>query len=65
MACHSPQFSEPGDISYLQRQGKRRSWHVHPNQVSSTFAASLSDLTFLLNSVIYKSFSVIEKRGGI
>ncbi|CAH2002775.1 unnamed protein product [Acanthoscelides obtectus] len=32
MACSSPQFSEPGDISYLQRQGKRRSWHVHPNQ---------------------------------
>ncbi|CAG9824957.1 unnamed protein product [Phaedon cochleariae] len=24
---------EHGDLSYLQRQGKRRSWHVHPNQV--------------------------------
>ncbi|XP_018577737.1 breast cancer anti-estrogen resistance protein 1 [Anoplophora glabripennis] len=30
----SPQFTEiPGDFNYLQRQGKRRSWHVHPNQV--------------------------------
>lgn len=30
----SPQFPDiHGDLSYLQRQGKRRSWHVHPNQV--------------------------------
>ncbi|KAG5893874.1 hypothetical protein JTB14_005331 [Gonioctena quinquepunctata] len=29
----SPHFSDNGDFSYLQRQGKRRSWHVHPNQV--------------------------------
>lgn len=30
----SPQFTEiPGDFSCLQRQGKRRSWHVQPNQV--------------------------------
>lgn len=30
----SPQFSDgPADLSYLQREGKRRSWHVHPNQV--------------------------------
>ncbi|XP_074035180.1 serine_rich_CAS and FAT-like_CAS_C domain-containing protein p130CAS isoform X2 [Leptinotarsa decemlineata] len=30
----SPQhFSDNGDMNFLQRQGKRRSWHVHPNQV--------------------------------
>lgn len=30
----SPQLSEVGhDLSTLQRQGKRRSWHVQPNQV--------------------------------
>ncbi|XP_056635242.1 breast cancer anti-estrogen resistance protein 1 isoform X2 [Diorhabda carinulata] len=27
------QFSEQGDFNSLQRQGKRRSWHVLPNQV--------------------------------
>ncbi|XP_072394198.1 breast cancer anti-estrogen resistance protein 1 isoform X3 [Diabrotica undecimpunctata] len=27
------QFSDQGDFSSLQRQGKRRSWHVLPNQV--------------------------------
>jgi enhancer-of-filamentation protein 1 len=30
----SPQLTEiSGDFSCLQRQGKRRSWHVQPNQV--------------------------------
>ncbi|XP_060520326.1 breast cancer anti-estrogen resistance protein 1 [Cylas formicarius] len=30
----SPQFTDiHGELNYLQRQGKRRSWHVHPNQV--------------------------------
>nr|CAH7731178.1 unnamed protein product [Callosobruchus chinensis] len=53
MACPSPQFSEPGDISYLQRQGKRRSWHVHPNQVSP--------IVVLYTSLLYSSLRMLPK----
>lgn len=33
----SPHFNDPAEFTYLQAQGKRRSWHVHPNQVIFNF----------------------------